>query len=76
MTSLSIEGPSSVNAADTANYTATATYDDGSTRTVNAAFSLGSTTAATITAGGAARGTASQSVDNPRGGTADVDTEP
>ncbi|MGC9967095.1 MAG: hypothetical protein ABSE08_16975 [Syntrophobacteraceae bacterium] len=52
MTSLSVQGAASVNAGDTSNYTATATYDDGSSRTVNAAFSLSPTTAATISSSG------------------------
>jgi RHS repeat-associated protein len=50
--SLTIQGAASVNADTTSKYTATATYNDGSSRTVSAAFSLSATTFATITSDG------------------------
>jgi hypothetical protein len=50
--SLSIQGPATVNQGAYWNYSATAAYDDGSSKTVNASFSLGTTTAAIISSDG------------------------
>ncbi|MGC9966483.1 MAG: RHS repeat-associated core domain-containing protein [Syntrophobacteraceae bacterium] len=49
---LTIQGAASVNADATSNYSATASYDDGSSKAINAAFSLSPTTAATISSDG------------------------
>ena len=52
LSSLAITGPSTVNESSTTNYTAKATYSDGSTATVTPTWSLSATTFATISAGG------------------------
>ena len=51
--SLAVSGASSVPAGETSNYTATLVYSDGSSKAVDAAFSLSPTTFATITSNGA-----------------------
>jgi YD repeat-containing protein len=49
---LTIQGAASVNCGGTSNYTALASFNDGSQKDVNAVFSLSSTSAANISAGG------------------------
>ncbi|MGC9967116.1 MAG: PKD domain-containing protein, partial [Syntrophobacteraceae bacterium] len=52
LTGLTIQGSDSVNAGAASTYTATATYNDGSSAAVSAVFSLSPTTAATISSEG------------------------